>query len=333
MSPAAPKLSVVCPAFDEQEVLPLFHDRLTAALAPLASYHPIEVLYVDDGSRDGTLEVLRRLAADDPRVRYLALSRNFGHQAALTAGLEHARGEVVVSLDSDLQHPPELIPQLLAKWCEGFDVVITIREEDPTLGLFKRTTSRLFYRLMQACCDTEVRSAASDFRLLSRRAVDALLQLRERHRFVRGMVQWLGFRTAEVRFTPGRRGAGVSKYCLRRMFALACDGLLSFSKLPLRLALLLGLTALGLGLLCGLYAVVRAILAPQGFDPALTLLLFITLLFDGATLCGLGVVGEYVGRIHDQVQQRPIYLVQESSDDRPAAYPFPVGREPQQPAA
>src|SRR5438067_3513384 len=195
-------LSVVCPAFEEEEVLPLFHAALAGAVEPLSAEYEVEILYVDDGSRDRTAEVIGRLAAADPRVRCLSLTRNFGHQAALTAGLEHARGDAVITLDCDLQHPPGLIPELVARWREGFDVVITTRADDPALGWFKRTSSRLFYRLMARWGGLDVRPGASDFRLLSRRAADALLRLRESHRCLRGMVGWLGFPTAEVPYRP-----------------------------------------------------------------------------------------------------------------------------------
>ncbi len=204
------KLSIVCPAFQEEEVLPLFHQELSRVLLTLADDYDIEVIYVDDGSRDRSLEVIKALAAQDPHVRYLSLSRNFGHQAALTAGLEHARGEVVITLDSDLQHPPALIPVLLEKWKEGSDIVLTIRQDDPHLGLVKRFTSRWFYRVMGLVSDTDIRLAAADYRLMSRKAVEALLQLRETHRFLRGMVQWLGFAVTEVPFQPAGRRAGVS---------------------------------------------------------------------------------------------------------------------------
>jgi dolichol-phosphate mannosyltransferase len=310
-------LSVVCPAFNEEEVLPRFHAELCASLAPLAREYELEILYVDDGSRDGTLEVLRRLAAGDARVRYLSFSRNFGHQAALTAGLEHARGDVVVSMDSDLQHPPALVPTLLAKWREGNDLVLTLRQDDPRLSPFKRLSSRAFYRLLRWLSDTEVRAAASDFRLTSRKALDALLRLHETHRFLRGMVNWLGFPTATVPFMPAGRAGGVSKYTLRRMLTLALDGMLSFSKVPLRLALLLGALQFVLGLAAGAYTLAQALGTPAGSGTGVVL----TALFlvGGSVLGALGVLGEYVGRIYEQVKGRPHYLLKEMSPPAPAA--------------
>jgi dolichol-phosphate mannosyltransferase len=313
MPPSIPRLSIVCPAYEEEEVLPLFHQELSRVLALLTHRYEVEIVYVDDGSRDRTLPVLKELAEQDPRVRYLSFSRNFGHQAALTAGLEHARGDVVITLDSDLQHPPELIPQLLDKWREGWDIVLTIRADDPELSFFKRFSSHCFYRLMRWCSDTEIRFAASDFRLLSRRAVDSLLDLRETHRFLRGMVQWLGFPTAEIPFQPAGRKAGVSKYTLRKMFNFAIDAVFSFSKTPLRVALAVGglFAAFGLFFIGG--GLIRALLLGS-LDISWSFLVGSLYLIGGSLMGAFGVVGEYVGRIYEQVKDRPIYLLKETSD-------------------
>jgi dolichol-phosphate mannosyltransferase len=313
MSTPVCKLSIVCPAYEEEDVLPVFHAELSAVLDGLGPGYQIEVLYVDDGSRDRTLAILRRLAAADPRVRYLSLSRNFGHQAALTAGMEHAAGDVVITMDSDLQHPPAVIPQLLERWREGNDIVVTLREQDPTLSWFKRVSSDTFYQVMRVLSDTELRSAAADFRLMSRPAAQALVRMPERHRFLRGMVSWLGFRTATVYFTPASRGAGASKFTLWRMVNFALDGMMAFSKLPLRLALGLGLGATAAALLLALAAVLHGLLAADATDWGWYGLMITLLLVGGAVLGSLGVLGEYVGRIYDQVKGRPIYLIKEAS--------------------
>src|SRR6185437_12468301 len=315
---AAPvcKLSIVCPAFEEEEVLPRFHAELCAALAPLEPEYEIEILYIDDGSRDGTLDFLRRTAAADPRVRYLSFSRNFGQQAALTAGMEHARGDVVITLDSDLQHPPNLIPALLEQWRLGHDVVLTFREDDPRLNWFKRGSSRAFNTVMRWLSDTPVSSAASDYRLLSRKAVDALLRLHEKHRFLRGMVNWLGFRTTTVSFHPASRGAGVTKYTLRRMVALAVDAMLSFSKLPLRLSFFLGAMLAVFGAGHALILLTAALFG--GSISGYQTVLIAVFLIGGAILCSLGIVGEYIGRIYEQVKARPLYLLKETSPQLPA---------------
>jgi dolichol-phosphate mannosyltransferase len=326
MPSAVCKVSIVCPAYEEEEVLPRFHTELCGVLATLGPEYEVEVLYVDDGSCDGTLDYLRCLVAADPRVRYLSFSRNFGQQAALTAGMEHATGDAIITLDSDLQHPPALIPTLLARWREGHDVVLTLREDDPRLGYFKRLSSRAFNWVMRRVSETEVRAAASDYRLLSRKAADSLLQLHETHRFLRGMVTWLGFRTTTVSFFPSSRGAGITKYTVRRMTALAVDAMLSFSKLPLRLSLGLGLGVLGFALLYGVGTAVRSLLI-SGSDWAYHVLLLVVLLLGGCILCGLGVVGEYVGRIYEQVKSRPLYVVKEGSPNlQRQRLPYPTAQ-------
>jgi glycosyltransferase involved in cell wall biosynthesis len=308
-------LSIVCPAYQEEEVLPFFHEKLASVLDQLESEYKLEVIYVDDGSRDRTLPVLREMARGDTRVRYLSLSRNFGHQAALTAGMEHATGDIIVTLDSDLQHPPELIPVLLEKFKKGFDLVLTIREDDPRLGFFKRATSRWFYRIMGLLSDTDIRLAAADYRLMSRKAATALLQLRETHRFLRGMVQWLGFPVAEVQYQPASRKAGVSKYTFRRMLNLGVDGLLSFSKLPLRLSLFLGLLSVAGGLATGAWGAISFCLSRPESNLGLYSLLCSLYLVGGCILISLGIVGEYVGRVYEQVKGRPIYLLKDQSPE------------------
>jgi dolichol-phosphate mannosyltransferase len=315
MASNVPKLSIVCPAYQEEEVLPLFHQELCSVLAEIGNKFEIEILYVDDGSRDRTLAVIRELARGDRRVRYLSFSRNFGHQAALTAGLEHAQGEVILMMDSDLQHPPALIPTLLEKWGQGYEIVLTIREDDPGLGLFKRLSSRLFYQVMGWLSDTEIRFSAADFRLMSRRAVHSLLELRETHRFLRGMVQWLGFPTVEVPFKPISRKAGLSKYTLRRMMNFALDAVLSFSRLPLRLSMVLGSVSVGVSFVITAYAGMRLFWHPAEFSWSPALVLVSLYLVGGGILCGLGIVGEYVGRIYEQVKARPLYVLKEQSPE------------------
>ena len=309
-----PLLSIVCPACEEEDCLPFFHQELTAVLDRCAADVAVEILYVDDGSRDGTLQIIKGLASKDARVRYLSLSRNFGQQAALTAGLEHARGDLVVTMDSDLQHPPAVIPQLLAKWREGCDIVLTIREDDRRLGMVKRLTSKVFYWVLGLLSDTDIRPARSDFRLLTRKAVDGLLQLRERHRFLRGLVQWLGFPTAEVAFRPDSRKAGHTKYTVRSLMNLASDAVFSFSRAPLRLSLHLGFCALALSMLIFLVAACRWLVAGQETNVA-TWLLVSTFFLGGCILWAVGVLGEYIGRIFEQVKQRPIYLLKDQSPE------------------
>ncbi len=323
MEHARPRLSVVAPVCDEEEVLPRFHDALGRALAPLGGEVDWEVVYVDDGSRDGTLGLLRGWAAADPRVRYLSFSRNLGHQAAFTAGLGHAAGDVLVLLDADLQHPPELIPRLLGRWREGFDVVRAVRRRGPGAAPCAGRASRCFARLFRWLSRSAVPEGASDFCLLSRRAADALLRLRETHRFLRGLVQWLGFPSAEVPFRPAPRPAGASKFSPLRLADYALDALLSFSRVPLRLALGLGLIFLLIGVGVGACAFAGA-LRGGGADLGGAALLASVHLVGGSVLCALGVVGEYVGRVYEQVKGRPLYLVKETEADA-TARATPVG--------
>jgi glycosyltransferase involved in cell wall biosynthesis len=311
-------ISVVSPVYEEEAVLPHFHRVLGEVLDGLADEYDAEIILVDDGSRDGTLSLLRKLAADDPRVRYFSFSRNFGHQAAITAGLENARGDAVVTLDCDLQHPPSLIPALVQKWREGYDVVATVREENRTVGAWKRLTSHVFFRLMRLLSEEEVREAASDYQLLSRKALQALLMMQETHRFLRGMVNWLGFPTATVSFRVAEREAGESKFTFRRLTAFATDALLSFSKIPLRLPFFLGAAVGFIGLLYAVYGLVRAVVVGEPLEPGWFTVLATLHLIGGSILCSISLVGEYVGRIYEQVKGRPLYLLKESSPAPPA---------------
>lgn len=326
-----PLISIVSPAFNEEETLPRFHAAVSQAVEPLRDRFRIELIIVDDGSHDGTLGVLRALAARDSRVRYLALSRNFGNQAALTAGLEHAAGDAVITLDCDLQHPPELIPQLVAKWLDGHDVVLTVRAEgkDQTQSWFKRNTSMLFHRILRRWSNMDVRVEASDYRLLSRKALDGLLRMRESHRYIRGLVQWLGFNCAEVPFHTAPRVAGESRYTLSRLMRLAFDGLFSFSRAPLRLAVGLGLTAVAFS-----FALTLMALAIRGGDLLFAALLIAIHVVGASVLSAVGVLGAYIIRIFEECKNRPLYLLKESSPSSvgetralPLATPAPtIGR-------
>ena len=324
MTPTKPLLSVVSPVFNEEAVLPHFHRALAEVLDSLADEYDAEIVLVDDGSGDGTLPVLRRLAAEDPRVRYHSFSRNFGHQAALTAGLERARGDVVITLDSDLQHPPCLIPILLARWREGNDVVITLRDngstgERLTARLPFRLLRTLFFRLMRLLSEREVREAVSDYQLLSRKALDALLQMRETHRYLRGMVNWLGFQTAYVSFCQAPREAGESKFTFRRLAGFAVDALLSFSKIPLRLPMYLGAAVILVGLAYAAYGLAEAVLGRGPLEPGWIAVLASLHLIGGAILCSMSLVGEYVGRTYEQTKARPLYFLKESGPGEAAS--------------
>lgn len=303
------KISVVVPAYNEAENIPVLVDRLHGALARYPDY---EILIVDDGSRDRSLAVLRGLADEDDHLRFLSLSRNFGHQNALKAGLDHAHGDCVIMLDADLQHPPELIPDMLRRWREGYEIVNMIRRDENTPA-FKRMTAALFYRFVNAISDFKVRPGASDFRLLDRKIVDVLGRLGERTLFFRGLIPWLGFRQCDIEYTPAPRAHGCSKYDLGRMMVLALDGVIASSTRPLRLSTLLGL---GMSALAALYAI-YAVTVKLAFGTAVSgwaSLLIGVMLLGGVQLVMLGIVGEYIGRVLLEIKARPPYIVREQSE-------------------
>jgi dolichol-phosphate mannosyltransferase len=298
-------LSVVSPMYNESEGAREFARRVDAALAGV----PYELVLVDDGSDDGTTELLFELAEEDDRIKVVQLSRNFGHQTALTAGLDHAQGDAVVMMDADLQDPPELIPELLARWEEGVDVVYAVYRTRAGETRFKQATAKTFYRLMSRLAQVELAPNANDFRLLDRRALDAVLTMRERNRFLRGMTVWVGYTQTAVEYDRAARFAGETKFPVRRMVRFSLDAISSFSQAPLQIATLLGFVFSGIAFI-GLPAVVVA----RFFDvyvPGVSTLLFVVLLLGGIQLITVGLIGEYVGRIYDEVKRRPLYLVAE----------------------
>lgn len=302
-------LSVVVPCFNEEEVLPKTHPRLIEVLETLP-VHAFELIYVDDGSGDATLDILRGIQRADTRVRVVVLSRNFGQQVALTAGLQSAAGQAVVVLDADLQDPPEVIREMLNRWQQGVDVAYGTRTERQDETAFKRGSAGLFYRLLNCLADIDIPLDTGEFRLMDRAVVDAVLAMPERDRLARGLVAWTGFRQEPVHFDRMPRAAGETKWPLRKMVPLAMDGILSFSLAPLRLATWLGLLAVGLALSGILSALGLRLLTATWLSGAA--LLFIVVLFlGGVQLVLLGVLGEYVGRIYGEVKRRPLYFVKE----------------------
>lgn len=309
-----PRVSVVLPVFNEEQVLPLLLPRLTAVMDALAG--GAEAWFVDDGSRDGTARILEEAHAADPRVKLVQLSRNFGHPAAITAGLDRATGDAVVLMDADLQDPPELIPAMVALYRQGFDVVQARRRARLKESVFKRATAWLFYRLMGTLADGGVEANVGEFRLMSRPVVDALGGLRERHRLVRGLVGWVGFAHTTLEFERPGRAAGVTKYSVAKMVRLSLDAMTSFSAAPLRLAIVLGLCGLLAGLGYAAYAVYVGFILGLGV-PGWTSLVILNIFFSGVVLICLGLVGEYVGRIFEEVKRRPLYVVRRTLDDSP----------------
>jgi dolichol-phosphate mannosyltransferase len=313
-------ISVVAPVYNEEELIDAFVERAIAAVAA----YDFELVLVNDGSADSTPQLLDRLAERDPRVRVVHLSRNFGHQAALTAGLEHALGDVVAMIDADLQDPPELIPEMVQRWQEGADVVYAVRRQREGETAFKLGTASLFYKLFRKLAQVDLEPNSGDFRLLDRKALDALLSMTERSRFLRGMTVWVGFSQTAVSYERDARTAGETKYTLRKMLRFSLDAIASFSHLPLQIATYVGLISAGVAFIA--IPVVAALRLAHSYLPGFGTLTIAILLLGGIQLIALGVIGEYVGRIYDEVKHRPLYIVREERnrpiDSRRGKGPF-----------
>jgi dolichol-phosphate mannosyltransferase len=302
-------VSIVVPCYNEEAVIPELHSRLVSVLEQEKG-STFEIIYTDDGSRDRTPEILRHIQSGDRRVRIVSLARNFGHQIAATAGLEHASGDAVVLIDADLQDPPEVIPEMIARWRDGYHVVYGMRSERAGETTFKLWTARIFYRLINRLSEIEIPLDVGDFRLLDRKVVDVLLAMPERDRFLRGMVSWIGFKQIAVMYARAPRRAGKSKYPLMKMIRFAVDSVISFSFVPLRFAIWIGFAAIAASFVGILYAlVIRLYTADwvRGWTSIFTAVLFL----GGIQLITLGIVGEYVGRIYAEVKRRPLYVVGE----------------------
>lgn len=300
-----PFISVVVPCFNEAGNIEALYAQLWPVLSAFLKY---ELLFVDDGSSDGTVQSINGLGVNNANIRLIQLSRNFGHQAALKAGLDHALGNCVISLDADLQHPPALIPEMVKKWQEGFEVVFTQREEDPNLSWMKRTTSRLFYRIAQKLSSVKIHPGSADFRLLDREVVNVLKDLDESYLFLRGLVSWVGFKQTAVTYKANDRFAGTSNYSYRKMFSLALSGITSFSIRPLQLSIFLGLFIATLAGIYGIYVVYIFAFTDQavtGWASTTASVLFI----GGVQLVMLGILGEYVGKGFMEGKRRPTYIV------------------------
>jgi len=301
-----PTISVVVPAFNESAGLDIFHRRLLRAMSGVENW---EVVYVNDGSTDATLAAMEALHRTGDRVALVSLSRNFGKEIAITAGLDHAAGDAVVVIDADLQDPPELIPDLVAQWRAGFDMVYAKRRGRAGESWLKRWTAKRFYRLMQRMGDLKLPEDTGDFRLMSRRVVDAVRQLREQHRFMKGLFAWVGYKTTFVSYDRDPRCAGVSKWSYWKLWNLALEGITSFTVMPLKCATYVGL---GVALLSVIYAVqviVKTLIIGNpvaGYPSLMTVVLFL----GGVQLMFLGVIGEYLGRVFNETKQRPLYLVE-----------------------
>ncbi len=307
---SAPVLSVVVPVFNEEPILDVLHHRVVDVLERWGE--PFELVLVDDGSRDGSWDRMTALAARDPRLVLVRLSRNFGHQIAITAGVDAARGEAVVVMDADLQDPPEVVLELVARWREGFDVVHARRRRREHDSAFKALTARAFYRLFASIVPIPTVQDAGDFRLMSRRVVLAMRGLEETHRFLRGLVAWVGFRQTVVEYDRPERGAGVTKFSVGKMARLAMDGITSFSTLPLRLATYMGLVVGAIALAVAGWAAFQHFVRHETVQGWTSLIVVVSLIAAAQFLL-LGIVGSYVGRIYEQVKRRPLYIVAEET--------------------
>jgi polyisoprenyl-phosphate glycosyltransferase len=302
-------LSVVVPCFNEAAVIDETHRRLTGALESLPKLE-YEIIYVDDGSQDATPGLLRDIQQRDQCAHVVVLSRNFGHQVAVTAGIEHARGDAIVLIDADLQDPPEVIADMVARWREGFDVAYGVRTDRAGESAFKLMTAKAFYRLINRMTETNIPRDTGDFRLMDRKVVDALQAMPERDRFIRGMVSWTGFRQIAVPYRRAPRFAGTTKYPISKMLRFALDAIASFSAKPLTLATYAGFFASALAL-CGIGYALAMRLFTDNWVTGWTALFIAVLLLGGVQMISLGIVGEYVGRIYGEAKRRPLYLVQE----------------------
>ncbi|HUQ18878.1 MAG TPA: glycosyltransferase family 2 protein [Gemmatimonadaceae bacterium] len=305
-------LSVISPCYNESDVIGLFYDALKPVLESLDNLE-YEILLVDDGSADDTLDKLNEIASRDKTVRVCSLSRNFGHQITLTAGLDHAAGDAVIMMDSDLQHPPTLIPTLVAKWREGADIVSAIRLRTEGETFFKGASSRGFYWLLNSLSGTKVPAGAADFCLISRRVADSLMEMPERHRFLRGLISWVGFRRVLVPYEATQRAAGHTKYSLVKMVTLALDAVFSFSVEPLRLALRAGLTVTFGGFIYLAWTLIYGY-AIKGLVPGYASLIGVIMILGGSQLIFIGLIGQYLARVFEQVKGRPIYLLKQEPD-------------------
>jgi dolichol-phosphate mannosyltransferase len=304
-----PTISIVAPNYNESASVPEFYRRVCQVMEKLGE--PWELVWVDDGSTDSSTEQIRELAGQDSRIRPVIFARNFGHQIAVTAGLDYSRGQAVVIMDSDLQDPPEVIPDLIARWREGFEVVYAVRTEREGESWFKLATASLFYRLIYRITDVDIPLDAGDFRLLDRKVVNVLNQMRERHRFLRGMSVWVGFRQTGVPYKRAARFAGETKYPLKKMIKFASDAITGFSYFPLQVATYFGFLAAGLSILAIPIVILARLIGRQAFLGQATTLIAV-LFLGGVQLISLGILGEYIGRLYDEVRNRPLYIVRES---------------------
>ncbi|MDF2571427.1 MAG: glycosyl transferase family 2 [Sporomusa sp.] len=299
-------ISIVVPVYNEQENVSVFYQEVCKHME--SNDYPFELIFVDDGSTDETVLILDKLTQQDTRVRAIILARNFGHQLALSCGLDHARGDAVITMDGDMQHPPEMLPLLINRWEQGFEVVQTIRKDTQGVSWFKRFTSRMFYRTINSVSNINMAEGGSDFRLLDRKAVDTFRSFKEKARFIRGIIGAMGYRQTKIEFVAPQRFAGESKFSLKKMLNFALDGITAYSRLPLRLAFYMGLLSGLLSLFLTIDVIYTKLFTADAV-PGWATIAASVLLLGGLQLVGLGIIGEYIGRIFEEVKERPLYWV------------------------
>jgi len=299
-------VSIVVPVFNEQENIKVFYQEVCKHMKSVS--YSFELIFVNDGSTDSTVNILEKLTKQDDRVRAVLLARNFGHQIALTCGLDHSRGDAVITMDGDMQHPPDMLPLLISNWEAGFEVVQTIRIDTQGISWFKRCTSGLFYQIINSVSNNHITEGGSDFRLLDRKVVETLKEFKEKARFIRGIISAVGYKQIQIEFVAPKRFAGQSKFSLKKMLNFAMDGITAYSKLPLRLAFYLGIVMGLLSFLLTINVVYTKLFTAEAVPGWATIAVSV-LLLGGLQLIGLGIIGEYIGRIFEEVKQRPLYWV------------------------
>lgn len=302
-------ISVIVPLYNEELVIHELYKKLTDVLYRYKDEY--EIILINDGSRDKTLQLAKQLCFQDKKVKLINFSRNFGHQAALTAGMDKTSGRVVVTIDADLQDPPEIIPEMVKRWGEGYQVVHGVRKKRKGESIFRHAAIFLFYRFLRKTTHIDITVDSGDFRLMDRRVVDELKKMREKNRYIRGMVSWVGFRQTEVEYVREKRFAGKTKYPFRKLVKLAIDGIFSFSSFPLKISLAIGWFCSLVSLLIILYAVISNYSYPEPTIPGWIFVFLIVLFLGGIQLITIGILGQYIGRIYEQTNERPIYIVEE----------------------
>jgi polyisoprenyl-phosphate glycosyltransferase len=303
------KISVIVPLLNEDGCL----STISATLVEILEQYPdYEILFIDDGSQDNTLKILKKMHFENNKINFISFSRNFGHQNALKAGIKYACGDCIITLDGDMQHPPELIPLMINKWKDGYDIVYTIRKEDEDVSFFKKVSGRLFYKLMNAVSDISLENGEADFRLLDKKATTELNNLNENEIFLRGMIKWLGFNQIAIEYKTNKRIWGTTKYSRKKMFALALSGITGFSIKPLRISTLIGVSMAFLSIIYGIYALYIKLFTDKSIE-GWTSVFFMVTLIGGIQLMMIGILGEYIGKIFIESKKRPHFIIKEKS--------------------